>query len=83
MSKFAMDPFILSEFKKTALSRSCLPSMDSLELVAMTILDVIFIVIVKKTVQSSKRIIKLHSSNVDEYRSDQLYKLIPEIVNPG
>ena len=28
-------------------------------------------------------IIKLHSSNPDYYRSDQLYKLIPEIVNPG
>lgn len=33
--------------------------------------------------QVAKPQLKLHSRDVEQYRSDQLYKLIPEIVNPG
>ena len=44
---------------------------------------IMFISAIAEKVKSPLRKLKLHSKDVEAYRSDQLYKLISEIVNPG
>ena len=94
MKSFAEDPAVLETFKEVALERSCYPGI----IIILWCMDTLVhlqsdkyyghsAAVEHSTVSNTnlfmKKPIVLHSQHSKDYRSDQLYKLIPSIVNPA
>lgn len=84
MKDFCINESVLKEFEEVAIKRFYLYGDIAIRtFVVYLIISPIDGVSAKKLLPPERPILKLHSKDVQHYRSDELAKLIPEIVNPG
>lgn len=84
MRKFALSKSVMASFADVALKRSSIPGITNSLCVIPNANPLLLLAESASGVAAAReRILKLASSNAEFYRSDQLYKLIPKLVNPG
>lgn len=82
MKEFATDKKVVECFRGVSLKRSSLPYTSRL-FCACSVIVTPSKLLVKVSKVLSKAKLRVHSKDVSSYRSDQLSKLIAEILNPG
>ncbi len=83
MKEFMTDANVMDRFKEVSLKQSCFPCMHHSQEIFNAEESVTYNLVntAKKSTLPSP--LRLHSKNVDAYRSDQLSKLVAGILNPG